>query len=106
MSNPVEKAQKLGQQLFEIQTSTISKLATMQQENLQTYFNMTREFTTRAPEARDPQSVMDMQREMAATMWSNFQQSNENTSMLVREAWEQVGDAYREAFEQEDKSQA
>lgn len=98
MSNPVEKAQQLGQTLFDIQTSTMSELVSMQQKNLEKYFEMTREFSSRLPEASDPQRMMDMQREMAESLWQNYQQTNESTGELVRNAWDQVGDAYRSAF--------
>ena len=98
MSNPVEKAQQLGQTLFEIQTSTMNELVAMQQKNLEKYFEMTREFSTKLPEASDPQRMMEMQREMAQSLWQNYQESNENTGELVRNAWDQVGEAYRSAF--------
>lgn len=103
MSNPIENAQKLGQQLFEIQTSTMTKLASMQQDNLQKYFEVTREFTEKLPQSQSPQSVMELQREMAETLWQNYQQANQNTGELIKEAWDQVGDAYREMLDQGDK---
>ena len=98
MSNPMEKAQQLGQKLFEIQTSTMSELAAMQQKNLKNYFEMTRQFTTRLPETQDPQQLLDLQREVSETLWKNYQETNDNTGELVRTAWDQVGDAYRSAF--------
>ncbi len=96
MSNPLENAQKLGQELFSIQTSTINKLANMQQENLQKYLEVTREFTEKLPQSQSPQSMMDLQREMAETLWNSYQESNQQTGELIRETWEQVGDAYKE----------
>ena len=69
MSNPVEKAQQLGQTLFDIQTSTMSELVTMQQKNLEKYLEMTRECSTKLSEASDPQRMMEMQREMAQSLW-------------------------------------
>lgn len=104
MSNPMEKAQKLGQQLFEIQTSTISKMASMQQENMQKYLEMNREFVEKLPAATDPQSIFELQREMAQSMWQNYQESNESTSELVRSAWEEVGEAYKGAFTGDENS--
>ena len=98
MSNPMEKAQQLGQKLFEIQTSTMSELAAMQQKNLENYFEMTRQFTTRLPETQDPQQLLELQREVSETLWKNYQETNDNTGELVRTAWDQVGDAYRTAF--------
>ena len=98
MSNPMENAQKLGQKLFEIQTKTITQLASMQQQNVQKFMDMNREFTNKMTEVRDPQDVMALQREMAETLWNNYQESNQNTGELVREAWEEVGAAYTDAF--------
>jgi hypothetical protein len=98
MSNPMEKAQQLGQKLFEIQTSTMQELATMQQKNLENYFEMTRQFTTRLPETQDPQQLLDLQREVSETLWNNYQETNASTGELVRTAWDEVGDAYRSAF--------
>lgn len=106
MSNPMEKAQKLGQQLFEIQTNTISKLASMQQENMQRYFELNREFVEKLPGATDPQSIFNLQREMAQTMWQNYQSSTESTSELVRHAWEEVGEAYKGAFSDDEPGQS
>lgn len=102
MSNPMENAQKLGQQLFDIQTSTISKLANMQQENLQKYFEVTREFTEKLPQSQSPQGMMDLQREMAETLWNSYQESNQQTGELIRDAWEQVGDAYKQVLNSDD----
>ena len=98
MSNPLEKAQQLGQQLFEIQTSTMTELATMQQKNLEKYFEMTREFTSKLPEAQNPQGLMELQRQVSETLWQNYQETNQDTGELVRNAWEKVGEAYRTAF--------
>lgn len=98
MSNPIEKAQQLGQKLFEIQTSTMQELAAMQQKNLENYFEMTREFTTSLPTAQDPQHMMNLQREVSETLWKNYQETNETTGELVRTAWDEVGEAYRTAF--------
>ena len=95
MSNPLENAQKLGERLFEIQSSTINELSSMQQENLQKFFDVNREFTSRLTETQNPQSVMELQREMAETLWQNYQESNQHTGELARNAWEQVGEAYR-----------
>ncbi len=99
----METAAKLGQQLFEIQNSTITELTNMQQKNLENYLEMTRAFTTKLPEATDPQKMVELQQEMAQTLWQSYQQSNESTGELVRNAWDQVGEAYRDAFTPEDK---
>jgi hypothetical protein len=101
MSNPMEKAQQLGQKLFEIQTSTMQELATMQQKNLENYFEMTRQFTSHLPETQDPQQLLDLQREVSESLWKNYQETSENTGKLVRTAWDEVGDAYRSAFTQD-----
>ena len=101
MSNPMEKAQQLGQKLVEIQTSTLKDLAAMQQKNLENYFEMTRQFTARLPETQDPQQLVDLQREVSETLWKNYQETYETTGELVRTAWDEVGDAYRSAFTQE-----
>jgi isopenicillin N synthase-like dioxygenase len=103
-TNPMDTAAKLGQQLFEIQNDTITNLTNMQQRNLENYFELTRNFTTKLPEATDPQKMMELQREMTETLWQSYQQSNESTGELVRNAWDQVGEAYRSAFTPEDKS--
>jgi hypothetical protein len=101
MSNPIEKAQQLGQKLFEIQTNTMQELAAMQQKNLENYFEMTREFTTRLPAGQDPQDLLNLQREVSESLWKNYQETNETTGELVRTAWDEVGEAYRSAFTQD-----
>ena len=62
--NPIEKATQLGQKLFEIQTSAMTELANMQQQNMQNYAEMTRDFSSRLAEVRDPQALMELQREI------------------------------------------
>ncbi len=101
--NPIEKATQLGQKLFEIQTSAMTELASMQQQNMQNYAEMTRDFSARLAEVRDPQALMELQREMGEAMWQNVQTSNESSGELMRQAWEQVGEAYKDAFTQEDQ---
>lgn len=98
MSNPLENAQNLGQKLFEIQTSTITRLAELQRKNTERYLNMARSFGEKLPESQDPQALMNLQREMAESMWQGYQDSNQSASELVREAWEEVGEAYRDAI--------
>ena len=98
MANPIENATKLGQQLFEIQTKTMTELATMQQQNMQKYFEMTQGLTSKLPEATDPMKIMELQREAGEAMWQSIQEGNQNAADLVRSSWEQVGEAYRDAF--------
>lgn len=98
MSNPMEKAQKLGRQLFEIQTSTMNELAAMQQTNLQKYFETTREFTAKLPESQSPQGIFELQRQFAESLWNSYQASTQETGELVRKSWEEIGDAYKSAF--------
>eukprot|EP00747_Dinoflagellata_sp_TGD_P173803 gnl/TRDRNA2_/TRDRNA2_212976_c0_seq1.p1 gnl/TRDRNA2_/TRDRNA2_212976_c0~~gnl/TRDRNA2_/TRDRNA2_212976_c0_seq1.p1 ORF type:complete len:105 (+),score=16.88 gnl/TRDRNA2_/TRDRNA2_212976_c0_seq1:15-329(+) len=96
--NPLERATQLGQKLFEIQTSSMTELARMQQENVQKYMEMSQDFASKLSEVKDPQTLMELQRQMGESMWQNIQSSNENSGQLVREAWEQVGEAYKDAF--------
>ena len=104
MSNPMEKAQKLGQQLFEIQTNTMNELVSMQQSNLQKYFDTTREFTAKLPESQSPQGIFDLQRQYAETLWQSYQEQNQETGELVRKSWEEIGEAYKTAFNGEEES--
>tara|TARA_R110002073_G_scaffold74609_3_gene182473 strand:+ start:940 stop:1257 length:318 start_codon:yes stop_codon:yes gene_type:complete len=98
MANPIENATKLGQQLIEIQTKTMTDLVSMQQQNIQKYVEMTQSLTTKLPEATDPMKFMELQREAGEAMWQSIQEGNQSAAELVRSSWEEVGAAYRDAF--------
>ncbi|MBO6703499.1 MAG: phasin family protein [Pseudomonadales bacterium] len=98
MSNPIENANKLGNQLFEIQTETLTKLTEVQQKNLERFMQSSREYSERMAQVTDPQGFAELQREALEAYWQNYQHDVQTTSNLVREAWEQVGEAYRSAF--------
>lgn len=103
MSNPIENANKLGNQLFEIQTETLTKLTEVQQQNLERFMQSSREYSERMSQVTDPQGFAELQREALEAYWQNYQHDVQTTSNLVREAWEQVGEAYRNAFLPTDK---
>lgn len=98
MANPIENATRLGQQLFEIQTKAMTDLTSMQQENMQKYLELTQGLTSKLPEATDPMKIMELQRELGEAMWQNLQENNQSAAELVRNSWEQVGQAYQDAF--------
>ena len=63
MSNPIENANKLGNQLFEIQTETLTKLTEVQQQNLERFMQSSREYSERMSQVTDPQGFAELQRE-------------------------------------------
>ena len=103
-NNPFEKANALGQKLFEIQNKAMTEFAKMQQDNMQKYMEASQAYASKLSEVRDPQTLMELQREMGETMWQNIQSGNENSGELMRSSWEEIGEAYRSAFTQESDS--
>ena len=62
-----------------------------------------REYSEHMAQVTDPQGFAELQRAALEAYWQNYQHDVQTTSNLVREAWEQVGEAYRSAFLPGDK---
>ena len=64
--NIIEKQTELGKSLYEINTATLSEMATLTRNNIEKYFETNRTFGEKLPEVRDPSTFFNLQREYKA----------------------------------------
>lgn len=103
--NVIEKQTELTKSLYEINTNALREFASMQQENIQKYFEVNREFGEKLPEVKDVTSFVALQREYGETMWSNVKESFEHQTALLRSTLEETRDAVKSAFTSEDAAE-
>ncbi len=94
----VEKQAALGRDLFELNTSTLRRLAELQVEGVRKYFDTNRAFAEKLPEAKDIQSFMTLQRDYGQAVWSGFAEGMKSNGEVLREAVESTGKLLRNAF--------
>ncbi|MDZ7684233.1 MAG: phasin family protein [Gammaproteobacteria bacterium] len=96
--NIIEKQTELTKSLYEINTSTMKELASLQRENLEKYFEMNRTFGERLPEVKNVSDFMALQREYGETVVSNSREAIQTQNEIVRGAVEETTEALRTAF--------
>jgi len=102
--NIIEKQSELTKSLYEINTSTVKELATLQRENLEKYFETNRSFGERLPEIKNVSDFLALQREYGETLVTNAREAIETQNEIVRGAVEETTEAFRAAFTFESES--
>ncbi len=94
----IERQTELGRSIVEINTNTLTGLATLQRENIEKYFATNRTFGEKLPEVNDIASFVSLQREYNETLWTNVRETVETQSGVVRSAFEETQQVFTKAF--------
>ncbi len=103
--NIIEKQTELGRSIFEINTSTLKELVSLQRQNIEKYFETNRTFSEKLPEVKDISSFVSLQREYGETLWNNVKEAVETQNGIVREAFEETRHALQKAFTGEEDAE-
>ena len=96
--NIIQKQADFGRTMFEINQNAMQEMIRTQQENIQKYIELNMTFGQRLPEVRDVTSLMELQREYGATLWSGIKASTQSQAGILKSAVEETGTAVRKVF--------
>lgn len=96
--NMIERQSELGKSLYEINTTTLKELVSLQRENVEKYFETNRTFGERLPEVKSVSDFIALQREYGETLWNNTREAVETQTDIVRGAFAETTDALKTAF--------
>ncbi len=98
----MEKGLQLSRDLFELNSSTWTRITELSSENFRKYLELNQDFAGKLPEVRDVSTFVDMQREYGKNLWEGVQADWTARGEIVREAVEQTGSLVRGAFNSEE----
>lgn len=98
----MEKGIKLGQELFDLNNSTLVKIAELSAENFKKYLELNQTYVEKLPEVRDVSSFVELQRDYGQQLWEGVQADVKARTEIVREAVEQTGSLVRGVFSAEE----
>ena len=96
--NIIERQTTLSKSLYEININAMKEFATLQKDNVEKYLATNRSFGEQLPTVKDINSLVALQRQYGATLWSNAKGSFEHQNELLRTAIEDTRDALKQAF--------
>jgi hypothetical protein len=96
--NPFEQQMQLGRDLMELNAQWFSKIAEFDGVQVKSYVKMNQEFMQRLPEAKDPQSFLELQREYAETLWKETQETMRTRGELMKDAMEASGELVKNSM--------
>lgn len=94
----IENQMKLGQELFEINTHVMRRMAEITGEGFKQYMETNQDFAKRMMEIRDVSTFIELQREYNETLYNGFTERMQTRGEVVKEAVERGGEAMRTAF--------
>lgn len=103
--NIMEKQAELGKSLYEINTATLSEMATLTRNNIEKYLETNRAFGEKLPEVRDPSAFFNLQREYGETLWNNARDAFEAQNTILKGAFSDTRDAVQAAFSTEEAAE-
>jgi hypothetical protein len=98
----MEKGIKLGQELFDLNNSTLVKIAELSAENFKKYLELNQTYVEKLPEVRDVSSFVELQRDYGQQLWEGIQADVKARTDIVRGAVEQTGSLVRGVFSGEE----
>jgi len=98
----MEKGIKLGQELFDLNNTTLVKIAELSAENFKKYLELNQTYVEKLPEVRDISSFVELQRDYGQHLWEGVQADIKARTEIVREAVEQTGSLVRGVFTESD----
>ena len=102
----MEKGMKLGQELFDLNNTTWSKIAELSAENFKQYLELNQSNVQKLPEVRDVSTFVELQRDYGQNLWEGVQSDLKARGEIVREAVENTGGLVREVFNGETEEAA
>lgn len=94
----LEKGAQLGRELFDLNTSTWTKIVELGNENFKKYVELNQSFVTKLPEVSDISSFVELQRSYSQDLWEGVQSDMKARGEIVRDAVEQTGGLVRGVF--------
>ncbi len=94
----IEKGAQLGRELFDLNTSTWTKIVELGNENFKKYVELNQSFVTKLPEVSDISSFVELQRSYGQDLWEGVQSDMKARGEIVRDAVEQTGGLVRGVF--------
>ena len=94
----IEKGAQLGRELFDLNTSTWTKIVELSNENFKKYVELNQSFVAKLPEVSDISSFVELQRSYGQDLWEGVQSDLQARGEIVREAVEQTGGLVRGVF--------
>jgi len=102
----MEKGMKLGQELFDLNNTTWSRIAELSAENFKKYLELNQSYAQKLPEVRDVSTFVELQRDYGQNLWEGVQSDLKARGEIVREAVENTGGLVREVFNSETEEAA
>lgn len=102
----MEKGMKLGQELFDLNNTTWSRIVELSSENFKKYLELNQSYVQKLPEVRDVSTFVEMQRDYGQNLWEGVQSDLKARGEIVREAVENTGGLVREVFNGETEEAA
>jgi hypothetical protein len=94
----MEKSLKLGRSLFDLNNTTMIKIAELSAENFKKYLELNQSYVQRLPEVRDVSTFVELQRDYGQNLWEGVQSDLKARTEIVREAVETTGSLVRGVF--------
>jgi hypothetical protein len=94
----MEKGMKLGQELFDLNNTTWTKIAELSAENFKRYLELNQSYVQKLPEVRDVSTFVELQRDYGQNLWEGVQSDLKARGEIVRAAVENTGGLVREVF--------
>lgn len=100
----LQKQADLGRTFFEINQNAFKEILSNQRENVQKYFELNSSFSEKLPEVSDISGFVALQKEYGTSFWSGFKDATKTQSGIIKNAFEESGEAVRKVFETESES--
>lgn len=97
----VDRQIELSKHLFQINANALRAYGELQRDNVEKYFQLNAEYWEKLPTVKDFSEFVDLQRSYNESLWEGIRESTRTQVDLAREAFEETGDALREALQPE-----
>ncbi len=103
LENGLENSAKLGRKLFDLNNSTLVKIAELSAENFKKYLELNQSYVSKLPEVSDVSTFVELQRDYGKDLWEGIQADVRARGEIVKEAAEQTGSLVRGTFSSEEE---
>ena len=93
-----EKQAQLGKSLFQINTSILRELVSLQRENFGKYVQLNQEFGKKLPEVTSISEFVSLQNEYNESLWSGMRTAMSSQTQVLKTAVEETGAAFTSAY--------
>ena len=106
INDGLQKGAQLGRELFDLNNSTMIKIAELSTENFKKYLELNQSYVTKLPEVRDMSAFVELQRDYGQNLWEGIQADVRARGEIVRDAVTETGSLVRGVFSAEDAGEA